>query len=460
MIHAIDYKNKGFTLIEIMVVISIIASLASVILVGVRAAQASGRDSVRNSNALQVRNALALYANDHGGVPAGAQNVAGCTPQIISGTTSFVCRGITNANGVPDLGLGVLKPLVDGGYISHIPVDMINTSGLEYTYVTAPSTGVTPGANDTTVAITPTASFDYVSELKSLNPLDNPTVITIPIGDANYSSYSGDGYPGETFVTAPTISSFTGPGTLTTVTGGTWVVTVSNPNADSLTYSIDWGDTTTGTQNTITTPVTFTHTYSAAGTYNVTATVTGNGGSAQTQTLGVTVTVADPVPMVFSSSSGGIIPNGRYNVYQLNVSGLSGVVSNMTVDVKINGGINGDLEAILFSPDQVQQVIFGAWSYPASLRQRLFGVDHGDVLKMLDNIAGFDVTLADTAQVNIQNSPLISPVTGTYHPVDDLSIFNGKSPNGIWFLWIRDWASGGPEGNLESWKLHITTTGN
>ena len=91
--------NKGFTLIEILVVVSIIASISSVVLVGIKAAQANGRDSARNSNSLQVRNALALYETEHGGVPSG-EGVDGCDPQTVDGVTSYVCKGSTAVEAV------------------------------------------------------------------------------------------------------------------------------------------------------------------------------------------------------------------------------------------------------------------------------------------------------------------------------------------------------------------------
>ena len=286
--------RTGFTLIEIMVVISIIASLASVILVGVRAAQASGRDSARQSSALQVRNALALYATDHGGVPSGA-GVAGCNAQTIGGTTSYVCKG--------DLESGVLKPLVDGGYISHIPVDMIYTNGLEYTYVTAPTTGVTPGANGTTVAITPTAEFNYVSEFKSADPVTDPVIVPTYIGEENTALYPNGGYPIANIVIQPGITGFTGPSTILSGVSGTWTASVRNPAGITLTYSYDWGDSTSDLLISSSTKFDAYHAYAAAGTYTIVVTLTGSNSqiSASTQTV-----VTAPVTQLLTVSTTGL----------------------------------------------------------------------------------------------------------------------------------------------------------
>ncbi|MCK4805952.1 MAG: type II secretion system protein [Candidatus Pacebacteria bacterium] len=58
-----DFKNKrrGFTLIEMLIVITIIALLASLILVGMGGARAKTRDSRRIADLHNVMNALELY---------------------------------------------------------------------------------------------------------------------------------------------------------------------------------------------------------------------------------------------------------------------------------------------------------------------------------------------------------------------------------------------------------------
>jgi len=57
----IKNKNKGFTLIEMLIVITIIALLASLILVGMGGARAKTRDSRRIADLHNVMNALELY---------------------------------------------------------------------------------------------------------------------------------------------------------------------------------------------------------------------------------------------------------------------------------------------------------------------------------------------------------------------------------------------------------------
>jgi len=54
-------RNKGFTLIEMLIVITIIALLASLILVGMGGARAKARDARRIADLRSVQNALELY---------------------------------------------------------------------------------------------------------------------------------------------------------------------------------------------------------------------------------------------------------------------------------------------------------------------------------------------------------------------------------------------------------------
>ncbi len=64
--------KKGFTLIEILVVIAIIGILASIVLVGLGGFRARGQDARRIADTRQVQNALELYYNKCGYYPGGA----------------------------------------------------------------------------------------------------------------------------------------------------------------------------------------------------------------------------------------------------------------------------------------------------------------------------------------------------------------------------------------------------
>ncbi len=55
------YKSKGFTLVELMVVVSIISLLASIILTSLSDARAKSRDSKRVQTMVSIRTAVELY---------------------------------------------------------------------------------------------------------------------------------------------------------------------------------------------------------------------------------------------------------------------------------------------------------------------------------------------------------------------------------------------------------------
>jgi len=67
-------STRGFTLIEMLIVITIIAVLASMILVGMGGARAKARDARRIGDLHNVQNALELYYANNGTYPTGTYN--------------------------------------------------------------------------------------------------------------------------------------------------------------------------------------------------------------------------------------------------------------------------------------------------------------------------------------------------------------------------------------------------
>ncbi len=68
-----SFKSKrGFTLIEILVVVSIVGLLSSVFLVGLGGFRSRGRDARRLADLRQVQNALEIYYTRCGHYPGGA----------------------------------------------------------------------------------------------------------------------------------------------------------------------------------------------------------------------------------------------------------------------------------------------------------------------------------------------------------------------------------------------------
>lgn len=71
-IHNIASRSrKGFTLIEMLIVIAIIGILASIVLVGLGPIQRRGRDARRQTDLRNIQNALELYYNKCNHYPGG-----------------------------------------------------------------------------------------------------------------------------------------------------------------------------------------------------------------------------------------------------------------------------------------------------------------------------------------------------------------------------------------------------
>ncbi|MDO8341341.1 MAG: type II secretion system protein [Candidatus Woesebacteria bacterium] len=107
-------KLKGFTLVELLVVISLIGVLATLIFANLNAARERARDAVRKSDLRNIQTALRLYYNDNAGYPSNSgYNIIGCG----SGASPVSCvygeawtRDVTYMNILPD------DPLSSQGY--------------------------------------------------------------------------------------------------------------------------------------------------------------------------------------------------------------------------------------------------------------------------------------------------------------------------------------------------------
>ncbi len=78
------HLQRGFTLIELLVVIAIIGLLSSIVLVGLNAARQTAIDARVLSEVEQIKVALQLYFNDHGGYPV-------CDTDVTTSEESQAC---------------------------------------------------------------------------------------------------------------------------------------------------------------------------------------------------------------------------------------------------------------------------------------------------------------------------------------------------------------------------------
>ena len=82
--------SRGFTLIELMVVIAIVGLLASTILVSLNNARGEARDSMRISQAKELVKALELYRNKNNAYPCSGGTSIDCSAGGTSGTAVLV----------------------------------------------------------------------------------------------------------------------------------------------------------------------------------------------------------------------------------------------------------------------------------------------------------------------------------------------------------------------------------
>lgn len=96
MVGRIDYmkiiKNKGFTLLELLVVVSIIALLTAIAVVSFGKAQQSARDSRRRADIKAIQVAMEQYYNTNYTYPA---TIAGLDTSYLPGGLPFDPRATT-----------------------------------------------------------------------------------------------------------------------------------------------------------------------------------------------------------------------------------------------------------------------------------------------------------------------------------------------------------------------------
>lgn len=98
-------KGRGFSLIELLIVIAIIGVLSTIVTVSFNAAQKRSRDSKRKTDLSLIMGALVNYANDNGG-------------EFLSSDGSIKVRDINTS---PE---NIVEKLVDdGGYLTSVPCD-------------------------------------------------------------------------------------------------------------------------------------------------------------------------------------------------------------------------------------------------------------------------------------------------------------------------------------------------
>jgi subtilisin-like proprotein convertase family protein len=143
-------------------------------------------------------------------------------------------------------------------------------------------------------------------------------------------------------------------------------------------------------------------------------------------------------------ANGGIVPDNNLSGWAdtRSLSGLSGTISDISVNLHLTGGWNGDLYAYLVHGSGFT-VLLNRVGTPG----QPFG--YGD--------AGLNVTFTDSASVNIHNYGGGFVPTGNYL-ADGAGFaggnFLGLDPNGSWSLFVADYSAGGVT-TVQSWGLQM-----
>lgn len=124
--------HKGFTLVELLVVIAIIAVLAAVVVLIINPIELTrrGRDAARLTDLANLQNAINVAVQE--GASAGSTTAA----LLCAGTTA-PCRGESVAGGRVTDGSGWVKVNVStqkSVSVATLPVDPINTAADHYVY--------------------------------------------------------------------------------------------------------------------------------------------------------------------------------------------------------------------------------------------------------------------------------------------------------------------------------------
>ena len=147
-------KRRGFTLVEILVVLGVIALLAAILLPAFATVRASGRSAVCGSNLKQIGAAVAMYIQDYDYFPLGVDPSDKYTPQI--------WNGVPEASNIANLPLlnTVLDPYLKNANVWQCPAD----TGFDICDLTGQPLNAHPTCYDAF-----TMSYFYHTDLALLN---------------------------------------------------------------------------------------------------------------------------------------------------------------------------------------------------------------------------------------------------------------------------------------------------
>jgi len=115
-------KKNGFTLIELIIVVTILGIMAAIVLPTFQGNVATAKESASKTNLMTIRTQIELYKLQHNGYPPGYINGSGAdisaVPIQFTGTTRI--DGLPSDNPVPS------DPFLYGPYLKKIPPNPFN----------------------------------------------------------------------------------------------------------------------------------------------------------------------------------------------------------------------------------------------------------------------------------------------------------------------------------------------
>ena len=115
-------KKKGFTLIEVILVVTILGILAAIVLPTFSDQTVIAKESAAKSNLMAMRTQIELYKLQHNGVPPGYVSGTGASVDVLGlqfvGTTTVA--GIASSSTIP------VSPFLYGPYLRKIPKNPFN----------------------------------------------------------------------------------------------------------------------------------------------------------------------------------------------------------------------------------------------------------------------------------------------------------------------------------------------
>lgn len=154
------HKQQGYTIIEMIIVIAVIGTLAGIVAVSYNGVQLNGRDTERKSDTLSVKSQLEVYFNNNGTYPTSATMTNSDASTIAGG--SGILKGLGEE--------ALVNPSASGGTTNSFQaISAGNPPVDEYWYESYDSDG------STVCSATPCAKF----KIKYTTEVDGAT-ITLP----------------------------------------------------------------------------------------------------------------------------------------------------------------------------------------------------------------------------------------------------------------------------------------